>query len=175
MASTTKGDASTGALSDVVKELSQHKNDLNKYTTYMNVVRNCMNFYSAHMSKFYTFEQDMVMGEDEETVLDYSNIKDKLSAFLKDEDVIIQNKLRLIMLFVFSMNGVSEDVINKLVEDAQLSQEHKQTILNSNKLCINCIVNINYLNLYCFEQKKKIKLVIYSGKTKGTAQNSTSR
>lgn len=49
------------------------------------------------------------------------------------------------------MNGVSEDIFNELVQNAQLSPADIQTILNLNKLGVTIDADVNYFYDYIIQ------------------------
>lgn len=66
---------------------------------------------------------------------------------LLDENVTNFDKMRIIILYVISKNGLSEESLNKIVHHAQLSPEEKQAIINLSLLGCNPVVRI-LINLF---------------------------
>lgn len=64
---------------------------------------------------------------------------------LLDQNVSNFDKMRIIILYVISKNGLSEENLNKVVHNAGLLPEEKQAIVNLNLLGLNSVVNVNRL------------------------------
>lgn len=67
-----------------------------------------------------------------------------ITPILLDQNVNNVDKLRIIMLYVLSKNGLPEDNLNRLVHHAQLSPEDKQTIINMANLGLNVVVDVSF-------------------------------
>lgn len=67
---------------------------------------------------------------------------------LLDQNTSSNDKMRIIILYVLSKNGISEENLNKLVQHAQLSPADKQAIVNLNLLGINTIVDVSFIVWY---------------------------
>ena len=66
-----------------------------------------------------------------------------ITPILLDPKVNNIDKLRIIILYVLSKNGVPEDNLNRLVNHAQLSSDDKQTIINLANLGVNVVVDVS--------------------------------
>lgn len=143
---------SVAGLSYVMKKIPQQQKIVENYSRYMSALKQCMDFYGKHLEDICIFEQDLVMGKEAivEDKITY-DVKKKLISFLTDDNVSIQNKIRLIILYILSMNGVSEDIFNELVQNAQLSPADIQTILNLNKLGVTIDADVNYFYDYIIQ------------------------
>ncbi len=62
---------------------------------------------------------------------------------LLDQNVNNFDKMRIIILYVISKNGLSEENLNKVVQHAQLLPEEKQAIMNLSSLGLNSVVNVS--------------------------------
>jgi len=135
---------SAAGVSDVIKKIPQQQKTFNNIKRYMGVLEKCMDFYGKHLANICIFEQDLVMGKEAtEDKITY-DVKKRLTSFLMDNNVSIKNKMRLIILYILFMNGVSEDIFKELVQNAQLPPANIQTIINLNKLGVAIIVDVNY-------------------------------
>jgi len=139
----TGGRALTG-LSEIIKAIPEYKRRLIQHSTYMYILKTFMDFYRTHLHSICVFEQDLVMGKEAmKNKIEY-DIKIKITSFLTNNNISTQNKIRLIILFILSVGGVPEHVFNELVQNAELSPDNIQAILNLNKLGITTITNVNY-------------------------------
>lgn len=78
--------------------------------------------------------------------VDGERIKDhmrNIMPVLLDQHVTNYDKIRIIILYVISKNGLSEENLNKVVQHAQLSPEEKQAITNLSVLGLNSVVNVS--------------------------------
>lgn len=62
---------------------------------------------------------------------------------LLDPNVSNFDKMRIIILYVISKNGLSEENLNKVVQHAQLLPEEKMAIMNLSHLGLNSVVNVS--------------------------------
>ncbi|XP_060845418.1 syntaxin-binding protein 1-like [Rhopalosiphum padi] len=140
-ATNTANGSSVGTMSNAIKAIPIQKKKSEKFSIFMSVLKNCMDFYGEHLEEICVFEQDLVMGETATGEKIKYNIKEKLTYFLKKENVSVQNKIRLIILYILCEDGVPKDIFNELVQNAQLSPAQVQTITNLNMLGVTTITD----------------------------------
>jgi syntaxin-binding protein 1 len=120
-------------LSQMLKKMPQYQKELNAYALHLTLAEDCVKRFNAKIKQLCDVEQNLVMGTDAQG----EKIKDPMKIIvplLLDHDIKVEDKLRLIMLFLLNKNGISEENLQKLLGHAMIPEANKQSILNLQNL-----------------------------------------
>jgi len=123
-------------MGEAMRSMPQYQEMLAKYSLHINMASAAMNIFNLNdLTKIAGLEQDMATGEDADGKV-VKNAISSIPALLTDPQVPQLDKVRLLMLFIISQEGIKDADRKRLMDMAKISFEDQA-----------CISNLRYLGV----------------------------
>jgi len=130
---------SLNEMSAAIKAMPMYKEMLEKYSLHINLATTAMKEYEKRkLALVSSVEQDMSTGEDAEGK-PIKNILSRISPVLQDETISVQDKMRLLMLYVISQEGVKDGDRKRLFDLAKITHRDQNIINNLKYLGVSVV------------------------------------
>ncbi|XP_048833318.1 syntaxin-binding protein 3-like isoform X1 [Brienomyrus brachyistius] len=131
---------SISGLAQLMQRMPNHRKQLAQKATHLTLTEDCMNRFQKNVEKLCKVEQDLATGTD----VDGQKIKDPMRTLLP---VLLnphstQDKIRAVLLYVFSLNGTTEENLNKLLQHVN-AEDAMEYILNWRELGVPIISSLS--------------------------------
>ncbi|KAJ6658444.1 hypothetical protein lerEdw1_020148 [Lerista edwardsae] len=118
----SEGKLSLGNLAQLMKKMPYFRKQITKQVVHLNIAEDCMNKFKSNIEKLCKVEQDLALGTDVEG----QRVKDSMRVLLpvllnKNHDNY--DKIRAILLYIFSTNGTTQENLDKLIQNVQIEND----------------------------------------------------
>uniref|UniRef100_A0AAX7TYF3 Syntaxin binding protein 3 n=1 Tax=Astatotilapia calliptera TaxID=8154 RepID=A0AAX7TYF3_ASTCA len=108
-------------LAQMMKKMPAFRKQMTEKTIHLQLAEDCMKHFANNVEKLCKAEQDLAVGAD----VDGLKVKDPMRTLLP---VLLNpyskhDKIRAVLLYIFSLNGTTEENLNKLIEHVKIEGE----------------------------------------------------
>ncbi|XP_065142596.1 syntaxin-binding protein 3 [Paramisgurnus dabryanus] len=121
------GKITIAGLSQLMKKMPAFRKQLDKKTVHLNLAEDLMSHFQKNVEKLCKAEQDLAVGADAEGQKVKDPMRTLLPVLLHPHET--PDKIRAVLLYIFSLNGTTEENLNKLIQHVKIEGE-SEYILN---------------------------------------------
>uniref|UniRef100_A0A4W5MY49 Syntaxin binding protein 3 n=1 Tax=Hucho hucho TaxID=62062 RepID=A0A4W5MY49_9TELE len=112
-------------LSQLMKKMPHFRKQVAQKTVHLNLTEDCMNLFQKNVQKLCKAEQDLAVGSDVEGQKVKDPMRTLLPVLLHPHD--IYDKIRAVLLYIFSLNGTTEENLNKLIQHVKIEEDRESS------------------------------------------------
>jgi len=121
-------------MSDAMRAMPQYNEMLSKYSLHISMGNAAMDVFNRMgLERIAHIEQDMATGEDADHKA-VKNVISRLPTILSDASVSREDKIRLLIIYIISQEGIKDQDRKRLMELAKISVTDQATIANISAL-----------------------------------------
>ncbi|KFQ85203.1 Syntaxin-binding protein 3, partial [Phoenicopterus ruber ruber] len=118
----TEGKLSISALAQLMKKMPHYRKEISRQVVHLNLAEDCMNKFKSNIERLCKTEQDLALGTDAEG----QKVKDSMRVLLPvllNKSHESYDKIRAILLYIFSTNGTTQENLDKLIQNVQIESD----------------------------------------------------
>uniref|UniRef100_A0A8D0HQC3 Syntaxin binding protein 3 n=1 Tax=Sphenodon punctatus TaxID=8508 RepID=A0A8D0HQC3_SPHPU len=118
----TEGKLSLSSLAQLMKKMPHFRKQITKQVAHLNIAEDCMSKFKSNIEKLCKTEQDLALGTD----VDGQKVKDSMRVLLPvllNKNHESYDKIRAILLYIFSTNGTTQENMDKLIQNVQIESD----------------------------------------------------
>ncbi|KFP66211.1 Syntaxin-binding protein 3, partial [Cariama cristata] len=118
----TEGKLSISALAQLMKKMPHYRKEISRQVVHLNLAEDCMSKFKSNVERLCKTEQDLALGTDAEG----QKVKDLMRVLLPvllNKSHESYDKIRAILLYIFSTNGTTQENLDKLIQNVQIESD----------------------------------------------------
>ncbi|KAM6080540.1 syntaxin-binding protein 3 isoform 2-T2 [Theristicus caerulescens] len=118
----TEGKLSISALAQLMKKMPHYRKEISRQVVHLNLAEDCMSKFKSNIERLCKTEQDLALGTDAEG----QKVKDPMRVLLPvllNKSHESYDKIRAILLYIFSTNGTTQENLDKLIQNVQIESD----------------------------------------------------
>ncbi|KFP23900.1 Syntaxin-binding protein 3, partial [Colius striatus] len=118
----TEGKLSISALTQLMKKMPHYRKEISRQVVHLNIAEDCMSKFKPNVERLCKIEQDLALGTDAEG----QKVKDLIKVLLPvliSKNYESYDKIRAILLYIFSTNGTTQENLDKMIQNVRIESD----------------------------------------------------